>query len=63
MANPAQKQKISQEPPNEIKKPEEPKVRPLTTSEVLTEKDRRDTSTPGEGVLSSELNDRDAATG
>lgn len=38
-------------------------VRPLTTSEILTEKTRRDISTPGDGVLSSGDNDRDAATG
>lgn len=38
-------------------------IRPLTTSEILTEKSRRDISTPGDGVLSSGDNDRDAATG
>lgn len=35
----------------------------LTTSEILTDRFRRDISTPGEGVLSSGDNDRDAATG
>jgi hypothetical protein len=35
----------------------------LPTSEVVEGGPRRDLSTPGEGVLTSTLNDRDAATG
>lgn len=38
-------------------------VRPLTTNKVMEGGPKRDISTPGEGVLTSTLKDRDAATG
>jgi hypothetical protein len=38
-------------------------VRPLSTNKVMEGGPKRDISTPGEGVLTSTLKDRDAATG
>lgn len=38
-------------------------VHPITTNKVMEGGPKRDISTPGEGVLTSSLKDRDAATG
>jgi len=42
---------------------ESSKVRAISTSKVMEGGPRRDISTPGEGVLTSTIKDRDAATG